>query len=86
VSMLMTVLPWFIAGISTYFLVTSIMIEPLWSRRIIFILLSNAFVNQSLIMAGYSTYTNSWIWFLVLSIACVAFVLVGGFRFKTGVR
>jgi len=84
-SMILTSLPWFMAGILTYFSVSALIIEPLWNRRII-----NAVVSISLLWlltsnVRYSAFSGLLPLLSIVVLFSFSFILWSGRRFKIGV-
>jgi len=84
-SVLITSLPWFIAGFVAYFAVAMIVIEPTWSQRILLILLSYGFVDIFLKNPWYNSYAGSLPIFVLLGAFFSVSVVLSGNRFRKGV-
>ena len=84
-SMLITSLPWFIAGFIAYFSVSMILIEPTWSQRIILILIVLGFVDLYLKNPWYNSYIYSLPKFILLAAFFSISIILSGNRFINGV-
>jgi hypothetical protein len=85
-SMLMTALPWFAAGIVSYFLAVTIVVEPRWIRRAFLIFLAYGFLDAFVLQVGIEAYRPSLAWFVALGALTVPGILLSGHRFRKGVR
>ena len=84
-SVIITSLPWFLAGFVTYWSVSMIAIELLWKKRVILMVIYFGFVNLLLYLNFYNTYENSLIIFLFLSIFFAFQNFLTTYRFRKGV-
>ncbi len=84
-SVLITTLPWFLAGLVAYFAVSMIILEPLWSRRILLILISYGFISCLFKSYWYNLYSNSLPIFIVLGLFFSTSILLSAHRFRKGV-
>lgn len=84
-SVWLTSLPWFIAGISFYWALAMIIVEPVWIRRIILIVFSYGFMDALFYGDSFNQYQNSWILFLLLGSAFSISILFSAHRFRKGV-
>ncbi len=85
-SMIYTVFPWMLAGISAYFFTAAVLIEPLWGRRILLAVFGYGFFSLLLYSAGYMAYINSLPIFTLLVLLHFSLIFLSGFRFKRGAR
>lgn len=88
-SVLITSLPWFLAGLIAYLATTMIFTEPVWVQRVLLIIVSWFFVNTYLIFSargGYEIYSHSMPWFIVLSLFYIISILTPAQRFRRGVE
>ncbi len=85
-SVVLTVLPWVLAGFVGYFATAMILIEPIWKVRIILMLIFYGFIGFFYFDFFYNTYARSWPYFLLLTLAHSVFILYSGYRFRRGVR
>jgi len=84
VSMLITIAPWYFAGIVIYFSSAMIILEPIWLRKILYLPVALGFTNLLLEEGWFNMYEKSLITFLVLTLFFILSVLITGFRFKRG--
>lgn len=86
-AMLLTLIPWFLAGFTVYFVVANVFIDPVWvTRRTVLIILGVEFISLILLSKGYSAYKG-----ILLPLTLVTFIfgyviLLSGFRFKRGAK
>ncbi len=85
-SMILTVLPWMLAGLGAYFFTSAALIEPLWPRRVLLALFGYGFVSQLLYSMGYLAYVKSLPVFATLVALQFTLIFLSGFRFKRGAR
>ena len=83
---LLTLTPWFFSAFISYYFVSAIMIEPLWSRRILIAIVGYIFVNPLLLGTGYGAYQIILLplFFIILFFASLN--LLSGIRFKRGAK
>ena len=84
-SVLLTTFPWFLAGLVAYFAVSMIILEPLWIRRILLILISYGFINSLFKSYWYNLYTDSLPIFILLGLFFCTSILLSAHRFRKGV-
>jgi len=84
-SMLITTIPWFIAGFIAYFSIAMILIEPTWSQRILLILIVFGFVDLFLKNPWYNSYLHSLPKFILLAALFSITIMLSGNRFRKGV-
>jgi hypothetical protein len=79
-----SVLPWFLAGFATSYLIALIILEPVWLYRFVYLLVTAAFVPvffETSVAGGYAPANPVLLIFvLILSIA----LLFSGYRFRKG--
>lgn len=81
---LLTLSPWFLGGLATYFLVALILLEPIWIYRGLYTIVAAGFITIFYISASIGAY-QPILWLLAiitLSLSCA--VLFSGFRFRKG--
>ncbi|MFH0733144.1 MAG: hypothetical protein V1773_01645 [bacterium] len=83
-SMLITMAPWYFAGIVVYFSSAMIILEPIWLRRILYLPIVFGFIDLLLEKGWYNLYHQSLLTFLLLSLVFIFSVLITGYRFKRG--
>mgnify|MGYP005841750607 CR=1 FL=1 len=83
-------LPWFLAGFTGYIFVSIIIIEPSWSRRILFGIIGAGFVSWYYDtfspMGLYATFEKSFLIFVVITILITPAILFSGNNYKRGIR
>lgn len=79
-----TILPWYLAGITTYLLVAWIVLEPRWDRRIINALIALPLVSMFMLANNPAAYTGSVMMILSLTIFSSSLVYLSVIRFKDG--
>ncbi len=83
---LLTTLPWYVAGIAGYAFTAWVCIEPAWRRRLINALFGVAFLRLFFLVSFAEAY-NGWIVALLLfSVVLVGFSYISVQRFKDGVQ
>ncbi len=85
ISVLFTSAPWFMAGITAYFAICAILIEPLWSRRIILSILFYGFLQIFFQPAGLYAYNRVIPLFLALTLVVGLSVYYTVHRYQKGV-
>lgn len=86
VSMLWTMAPWFLAGVTGYFLVATLIVEPRWLRRVYLILLTYGLMDALVLRVAIEAYRPSLAGFLLLAALTSTGILLSGHRFRKGVR
>ena len=84
VDSLVTMAPWFIGGLATYFLVALVLLEPVWLYRALYAAVSAGFVAlfyRGAVIGGFSPVLLP-LAVLTLLLSCV--VLFSGYRFRKG--
>ncbi|MFY9152035.1 MAG: hypothetical protein WAO52_08475 [Prolixibacteraceae bacterium] len=81
---LVTIFPWFLAGLSTYFIVALVVLEPIWKYRSFYFLTGAFFITiylEPAVTAGYRPVNP----ILFLLTACLSIVLIfSAYRFRKG--
>jgi hypothetical protein len=85
-AMLISVIPWFLAGLAVYFLTAVVMVEQLWLRRIIIALFGFGFVDILMTGDAYGQYIYVIPYFTIFTLLLGYLIILSGFRFKRGVR
>jgi hypothetical protein len=85
-SMVCTMAPWFVAGIISYFLAATIVVEPRWIRRAFLIVLAYGFLDALVLPVAIEAYHPSILWFVLLGLLTTTGVVLSGHRFRKGVR
>jgi hypothetical protein len=84
-SAFLTMVPWYLLGLTAYSLASYVILEPLWKRRIFYILFAVGFGKLFLYGWFYNIYDRVLIGMLVLTILLSVSVIYSGHRFKKGV-
>ena len=84
-SLLITTLPWYLAGLVAYWAVVMISIEIKWSIRIALLMVFLGFLNSLFYLDTYNTYANSIIIFILISLCFVFQTFLSAYRFRKGV-
>lgn len=84
VRMLLTALPWYLAGFAAYFFTAWICLEPTWKRRIINALLAMGILRLFFLNDNPQAYDGMLIWFLVYLVSIGGLALLSVKRFKEG--
>lgn len=83
---LLTSLPWYLAGVAAYFLVSWICLEPSWKRRIVNLLISAAFLRVFFLSPTPQAY-DGFLWSMfIYTLFLAGFSLLSVDRFKRGVQ
>lgn len=86
VSSFKTIQPWLLAGLSVYWLTAMILVEPKWSKRVVYIIFGYTYIQSLLMLNWYNQYSQSILIFLFLTLWFSTSILVTGHRFRRGVR
>ena len=84
--MLLTVTPWFLAGIATYFITSVAMVEQLWIRRIIIAIFGFGFIDILMSGDSYGQFLFVIPHYAIFTLLLGYLIILAGFRFKRGVR
>lgn len=84
-SLIITSLPWYLAGLIAYWSVVMISIEILWLVRVALLVVSLGFVNLLFYLDTYNTYANSIVIFTFLSFFIAFQTFLSAYRFRKGV-
>lgn len=83
-SMLITIMPWFMAGLIGNSLIAWVCLEPAWWRRVINLLLSAAVVQLCFLSDFPAAYSKTLTYIWMLPFYVVPFVFLSVYRFKIG--
>ncbi len=81
-----TAVPWFLSGFAAYFLSAVIMVEPLWSRRIVLAVAGVSFIEQLMSGESYGEFKYVLLPFALMTLVLSFLIILSGFRFKRGAR
>lgn len=82
----MAALPWFIAGIAIYIMLSAVILEPTWRGRLLGGLLTGAFVHIFFISPDPQVYAYSICGLTVVTLLSFLLVLRSIYRFKQGLQ
>lgn len=85
-SIFHTILPWFIAGLTGYFLFAFCAFEPIWKRKIVNLMLSCFIIYLFFIRDLPGAYSNTIYFLALVPLASLLFVYYSVYRFKIGVQ
>lgn len=83
---LLTMLPWFVAGFAGYAFVAFTVLEPTWRRRLLNVLAGVAFIRIFYLSSYAEAYNQVIVWLLIITLALVGFSFLSVSRFKDGVQ
>lgn len=83
---LLTALPWYVAGIAGYAFSAWICLEPTWRRRLVNALFAVAFLRLFFLSSFAEAYNGTIAVLLLLSVVMVGFSYISVQRFKDGVQ
>jgi hypothetical protein len=78
-----TSFPWLTGGLAAYFLTTAIIVEPLWSRRLILIPFSLGFLD--LFVSTENPHYQLQLFFLLSGLLTSVLILFPSYHFKRGI-
>lgn len=79
-----TVLPWLMVGLASYFLTTAIIIEPVWTRRLIMIPFALGFLDLYYIAQNPHVQLNLFL--IIFGLLTSTLILFSGYHFKRGIK
>lgn len=79
-----TIIPWYLAGVTAYFLSAWICLEPIWSRRVINTLISIPIIYVYMLETIPAAYSSCVLMLLFLTILTMTFINLSVIRFKNG--
>lgn len=83
---MLTLLPWFIAGIAGYAFVAFTVLEPTWKRRLLNVLAGIACVRLFYLSSYAEAYNRVIVWLLMITLALTGLSFLSVSRFKDGVQ
>ena len=83
---MLSIAPWFLAAFVAYYFVAALMIEPLWSRRIVIAIVAFIIVNPFLLGTGYGVYEPILFLLFIILLAFIGLHILSGLRFKRGAK
>ena len=81
---LLTMMPWFLGGMATYFLVALILLEPMWLFRGLYASVAAGFVTIFYTGASIGGFKPVLLQFTLITLLLSLVVLFSGYRFRKG--
>ncbi|MRR19250.1 hypothetical protein EG827_03565 [bacterium] len=81
---LLTMLPWFLGGMATYFLVALILLEPIWLYRGLYTAVAAGFVTVFYTGASIGAFSPVLLPLALITLLLSFVVLFSGYRFRKG--
>lgn len=81
---LLTALPWYMAGVSGYLLVSWICLEPAWKRRVLNLVITVLLLRVFFLSATPEAYVPFLPWLAVYTLLTASFTWLSVLRFKAG--
>lgn len=82
----LTILPWFLAGITAYFLGVFCITEPLWKRKIINIAISVAVLTVFFKNETQGAYMGAQWFVFIIPLVCLSLIYYSFYRYKSGIQ
>jgi len=83
---ILTIIPWFLAAFISYYFIAAIMIEPLWTRRLLISIVAFILVTPLLLGTGYGVYKLVLLPLFILVLSYTGLHILSGLRFKRGAK
>ena len=84
-AMLLTSIPWVLAGLAGYFGTITVFVEPIWLKRIFFILIFISYIQALLAPTHLNYFQHSLPQFTIVTLFFSIAILFSGHRFRKGV-
>jgi hypothetical protein len=84
VAAVLTVLPWIISGLAGYFMVSMIILEPIWKFRVFYALIAFGFISLFYARAEQAAYSHAMLPLFLSAIMMSISILFSGYRFRKG--
>jgi hypothetical protein len=81
---LLTALPWYVAGIAAYTLVSWICLEPTWKRRVPYLALSGLVLRVFFLAPAPEAYHTFILWLLLYALLAISLSWLSVARFREG--
>ena len=81
---LLTMLPWFLGGLATYFLVALVLLEPVWLYRGLYTAIAAGFVTIFFTSASIGAFSPVLLPLALITLLLSSVVLFSGYRFRKG--
>jgi hypothetical protein len=82
----LSIFPWFVAGIAVYYFVALAILEPIWGKRIVILIVGFILTKVFFYDAGYGAYSNINLALFIFTLLLFPLIQLPGFRFKRGVQ
>lgn len=79
-----TTLPWLMVGIASYFLTSAIIVEPVWTRRLILVPFALGFLDLFFIAENAHAQLNLFL--ILFGLITSTLILFSGYHFKRGIK
>lgn len=79
-----TSFPWLVVGLAAYFLTAAIILEPVWTRRLILIPFAMGFLD--LFFTSVNPHTQLTIFLIISGLLTSTLILFSGYHFKRGIK
>lgn len=83
-AMLLSIIPWFLAGFLSYFFVSAIMIEPAWGRRLVIAIIGYFLINEFLVDVILGGFIKIIVFLTLFTLLYNYAHMLSGLRFKRG--
>lgn len=84
-SLIVTTLPWFLGGVTAYFWVVIVFIEPNWLKRIFLLVIGTGIVSLYFAGEGYGRYAPSLLSFAALTVWSGSIIFLSAYNYKRGI-
>lgn len=83
-AMILSIIPWFLAGFLSYFFVSAIMIEPAWGRRLVIAIIGYFLINEFLVDVILGGFIKIIVILILFTLLYNYVHMLSGLRFKRG--
>ncbi|MFA6618337.1 MAG: hypothetical protein WCT23_04640 [Candidatus Neomarinimicrobiota bacterium] len=80
---LMSSIPWFLGGSAIYFMASFIILEPSWTYRIIYGIMTYGLITKFYEANTYDQYQTLWAYILIVAVMPLT-IMFAGYRFRRG--
>ncbi len=81
---IITIIPWFLAGLTTYFMIALIVLEPIWKYRAFYFVISAFFITLYLAQAKTAGYAPANPILFILTAGSGIALIFSAYRFRKG--
>lgn len=81
---IITAIPWFLAGLSAYFMIALIVLEPIWKYRAFYLIIAAFFISLFFNQAKLAAYAPANPILFILTAASGIALIFSAFRFRKG--